>query len=162
MERRIDEVMAALSAFKSDIDEAFGTMRTLNEVQFGHMDANVTQLREDQRKAQEDIIYVVKELLGVHVTSIKESQARQDERIADLHESVNAKLTYMDAKIDKHAVRVADVAKRVETLEDEPVKENAAKWKETASRVLWAFIGLLLAGGTAGVYQLLEMLKGAL
>jgi hypothetical protein len=137
MERRIDEVMAALSAFKSDIDEAFGTMRTLNEVQFGHMDANVTQLREDQRKAQEDIIYVVKELLGVHVTSIKESQARQDERIAD-------------------------VAKRVETLEDEPVKENAAKWKETASRVLWAFIGLLLAGGTAGVYQLLEMLKGAL
>jgi polyhydroxyalkanoate synthesis regulator phasin len=157
LEQRMDEMLQVMVRFQETVAEKFSVWETMQEVERKHVDSILNQLSKGQESLKDDLIYVFKEMLTAYETNTKNEQIRQNERIDAHHDKVNTKLTYMDAKADKTLLQVestkaeiANLAKRVEDLEEKPLKqagEQMGKLKE------WVLLGV--AGGAftvAGFY----------
>jgi ElaB/YqjD/DUF883 family membrane-anchored ribosome-binding protein len=114
----------------------------LISIRFDHVDANIQQIREDNKAFYEHILQ-----------RMDEKHASQDKKIADVEGCVGDGLKDLGKQI-------GDIEARVKILEDAPVKKSASRWDQASDKILWALIGLVVAGVISWISTAVGSLTG--
>lgn len=163
--RQHDATMAAvvevINAMRVEVGERLHDYEKVIDIRFDHVDANIGQIRDDNKDGQQAIIKAVEKIMEIQVDSIRAMVGHQDEKIRTVQECVDDNADEAAAKFAAVHAELKDHSKRLGELEKAPDKKAAGKWNTAADKVLWAFFGLLLAGASAGVLKLVELIKEA-
>lgn len=158
--RKVDKVVEIVGEMRQELSEKLTDFEKIIDIRFSHVDANVQQIRDDQRDGQAAIIAAVEKIVKLHTANVEVLVKHQDEKIqsvkgcVDDHAEENAaKFAAVNAKLDDHGKRLGE-------LEKAPDKAAAGKWREAGNRILWAFVGLLIAGASAWAVGIIKQIQG--
>jgi molybdenum-dependent DNA-binding transcriptional regulator ModE len=148
LEQRMDQMLDAMMRFQEAVGEKFATWEAMADVERKHVDAVLNQLSRGQESLKADLIYVFREMISAYEQNTKNEQLRQNERIEAHQEKVTSNLTYMDSQLEQFRARVSNVEtnnirleKRVEDLEEKPLKDAGKQMMTIKDKFLFAIVG---------------------
>lgn len=161
--RQHDATMASVvdvvNAMRAEFVQRLADQEKNIDMRFGHVDTLIGQLRDDQREGQSAIIKAVETIVKLHAENMETIVSHQDTKINGVQACVDENAEDTAAKFAEVNARLDGQEKRLGELEKAPDKHAAKRWRQVAEKVLWAFVGLLLAGAAAGIMQLIEWIK---
>lgn len=145
----VEKVTEIVDAMRRDIGEKIADFEKVIDIRFSHVDANIGQIRDDQKDGQVAIIQAVEKIVKLHVENIQTIVKHQDEKIGGVQGCIDDHAEETAAKFAAVDAKLKDQGDRLTVLENKDDKAAAGRWRSVGDKVLWAFIGLLLAGATA-------------
>jgi hypothetical protein len=128
------------------------------DIRFSHVDLLIGQQREDLKGGLSEIIRAVEQIVAAHVAGIEQKVDHQNERIESVKNCVDDEKAETEKRFEQVNAAIKDHSIRIFNLEAAPAKADAGKWRAVADKVLWSFVGLLLAGAAAAVWPIIAPL----
>ncbi len=149
----IEQMNAESKAVNAEVRQIMADTETIIKMRFDQVDANIIMIHDDTRADMKIMREDNKAFHAELMARLEEKQATQDKRITAVEGCVDVATTGLSKRMD-------GIEDRVKNLETAPIKDSANKWNQTRDKVLFGFIGLLIAGCIAWASSLINNLTG--